>query len=203
MKKGLSVILSLVLVLAAFPLTGIDAFAESDFISGQCGDNVEYYYDSSTNTLTIGGTGKMYDYTFGSSGYGSRPSPFYDYNYNLRFKHCNVVIEEGVTSVGKNAFREVSLCNVTLPDSVTVIEEGAFCISRLNSISFGAGLMRVKQKAFVADSAMTVSYPGTQAQWDAVSIEFVGNWQLLQKNRSIKLIQVTRLTPASTTLLTA
>ena len=47
-----------VLLLLTLPL----AFASS--AGGSCGDNVTWRYDSNTKTVTISGTGAMYDYKY-------------------------------------------------------------------------------------------------------------------------------------------
>lgn len=35
--------------------------ADTTVLEGRCGDNTKYTYDSGTNTLTISGTGEMWD----------------------------------------------------------------------------------------------------------------------------------------------
>ena len=91
-------------------------------------------------TLTISGTGAMKDYNSTDN-----PSPAYK---NLNVK--KVVIEDGVTSIGKYAFYYCkSLTNITIPDSVTSIGNSVFsdcnslqtislsCKSSLKKSNFG------------------------------------------------------------------
>ena len=86
--------------------------------SGSCGDNVRYVFDSSTGTLTISGSGDMYSYSYSDN------VPWYFYRSDVK----NIVIEEGVTSIGPYAFyRCSSIASVTIPDSVTSIGYYAFC----------------------------------------------------------------------------
>ncbi|WP_400232591.1 leucine-rich repeat domain-containing protein, partial [Methanomethylophilus alvi] len=88
--------------------------------SGSCGDKVTYMFDSSTGTLTIRGSGDIYSY----SSDGNAPwYPWSPYRWDVK----NVVIEDGVTSIGQSAFYGcTSLTSVTIPDSVTSIGQYAF-----------------------------------------------------------------------------
>ena len=56
--------------------------------NGKCGDNLTWRYDKTTQTLTISGTGEMYNYN---------KTPW-DYEYSSSI--IKVVIEFGVTSIG-------------------------------------------------------------------------------------------------------
>ena len=66
--------------------------------SGMCGDNVTWNYDGATHTLTIGGSGDMYDYS------SDLPPWEYDDDMGNRNNVETVRFEMGVTSVGQNAF---------------------------------------------------------------------------------------------------
>ena len=124
MKKLISLFLSFVML---FSLTvGLDFSAYADTLTtGKCGENVTYSFDSSTGTLTISGTGDMYDYyTY------DRTSAFYS-NKDIKI----VIIKDGITSIGANAFYKCSsLINVTIPNGVTSIGANAFneCSSLIN-----------------------------------------------------------------------
>ncbi|MCR5617847.1 MAG: leucine-rich repeat protein [Clostridiales bacterium] len=89
---------------------------EATFIpGGTCGDDLTWMLDD-TGTLTIKGTGEMTD--FDSAG------PWFDI---FRKSITNVIIEDGVTSIGHNAFWLCSkIEKVTIPDSVEIIDECAF-----------------------------------------------------------------------------
>jgi hypothetical protein len=68
--------------------------------------------------LTISGTGAMSDYDV-----LSRPATWYHYRENI----TSVIIENGVTSIGKEAFYNCSgLTSVTIPASVTSIGAEGF-----------------------------------------------------------------------------
>ncbi len=92
---------------------------ENIISSGQCGENVFWILDSK-GTLTISGTGDMYDYN--SSPGHSNKTPFY---YNTDIK--NVIINDGVTSIGSDAFYWcINLEDIQIASSVTEIRYGAF-----------------------------------------------------------------------------
>ncbi len=63
------------------------------FITGTCGDFLTWSYDEESKTLSITGTGEMYDYTDSDSPWET-----------LESEIENVYISRGVTSIGDNAF---------------------------------------------------------------------------------------------------
>lgn len=83
--------------------------------SGICGANLTWVLDED-GTLTISGEGKMYDYE-------SLTQPWYTYRSEI----LKVVIEDGVTSIGNDAFSWFGeLIDIVLPKSVTAIGWCAF-----------------------------------------------------------------------------
>ena len=59
MKKLISFVISLILLIITIPISHIEGYAAT---SGKCGENVVWEYDDSTKTLTISGIGDMTDY---------------------------------------------------------------------------------------------------------------------------------------------
>ncbi len=96
--------------------------------SGTCGDNLTWTLDDE-GTLTISGTGSMTDYT--SSG----DAPWYKYRSLIN----TVLIETGVTNIGKSAFVNCSgLREITIPASVVSVGEYAFYgCSSLSTVNYG------------------------------------------------------------------
>lgn len=126
--------LTISIVLFIFAFFVPSAFAEN---SGTCGDNLTWTL-AEDGTLTISGTGEMYDYEIVDN-----LSP-----WGTEVK--SVVIEPGVTSIGWAAFCNCSLLeNVSIPSTVTHINTAAFlrCIS-LADIVIPEGVTSIGTNAF-------------------------------------------------------
>ena len=108
--------------------------------SGTCGSNLTWTYESATNTLTISGNGGMSYYT------SSTNVPWSSFRSSIR----TVVIQNGVTSIGDNAFNGCSgLTSVTIPNSVTSIGESAFnWCSGLTSVTIPNSVTSIGYYAF-------------------------------------------------------
>ena len=104
--------------------------------NGTCGENLTWTLDN-TGALTISGTGKMANY-----GYATAPW----YNNCSKFK--SVVIENGVTSIGRCAFYYCTeLTRITIPVSVTSIGYEAF---------------------YACDNFTDVYYSGNATNWNSL-----------------------------------
>ena len=112
--------------------------------SGTCGANVTWTLDKE-GTLTISGTGEMYDYDF-------QDSPFFK-NDNIN----KVVIEDGVTSIGSGVFLQCDyLSSITIPESVTSIGSRAFnWCSQLTGITIPESVTSIGSRAFNGCSQLT------------------------------------------------
>lgn len=204
LKQVVSVILIIVMISAMIPVTIIPVAAAT---SGSCGTGVNWSLDTTAGTLTISGAGAMKDYSMFSN------APW----YSSRSKIKSVVIENGVTSIGKYTFYYLSnALSVTIPDSVTsigecafyfcsslaevyindnitvigrnafrgcsglaeitvgksvkTIGEMAFCeCSGLINITLPKGLEKIDSMAFFnCSAAKTMTYCGTEAEWENV-----------------------------------
>ncbi len=122
--------------------------AESDTAaptSGTCGDNLKWELDN--GTLTIDGTGEMYDYHSPDS------APWHNDINNIK----KVVIKQGVTSIGGDAFYGCSsLTSITIPSSVTSIGWWTFghC-GNLTSVTIPSGVTRIQNHAFCECRSLT------------------------------------------------
>lgn len=116
-KKIISIILSVILVITVFPASGIVASAET--ASGTCGENLTWSFNESTGELIISGEGAMTDFVSGKT------AGWVEQKYKGKIE--KIIINEGVTTIGKNAFAGHSkLSYVKMPDSLTKINDYAF-----------------------------------------------------------------------------
>ena len=119
--------------------------------SGECGDNVTWTLDDE-GTLKISGEGGMENYFL------------YDYSpwYNDGEAIKNIVIDDGVTSIGDFVFYDcVRLASIGIPDSVTSIGDFAFydCES-LTSIEIPDSVTSIGDNAFSGcDSLTSIEIP--------------------------------------------
>ncbi len=168
MKKLLSIVLTLSLLLAAIPLSDIPVFAATSGTTGNC------TWSLNGTTLTISGNGKTADYSYGiQDGYIVSTAPWGNGIRkviisdgvtgigNCAFTGCayltNLTIPDSITSIGKYAFAYcVSLTSVTISDSVTSIGEFAFetCVS-LTSANIPDGLTSIAKGVFANCSSLT------------------------------------------------
>ena len=118
--------------------------------SGTCGSNLTWTLDG--DTLTISGTGAMNDYyEYDDGDYYFDQSPWDGYS-SLR----HVIIESGVTGIGKGAFARCKLTDISIPASVTSIGVGAFYgCSSLTGVTIPAGITMIGTDTFEGCSALT------------------------------------------------
>ena len=178
-KRVLSLTLCLCMVLTLLPGT---AFAADEIASGTCGANLTWTLDSG-GTLRITGTGKMSNYSAEHYHKNDIPSEYGDdeiwvdgiwyyhitspwFSHHKDIKH--LVIEDGVTSIGKYAFCACeSIQDVTMPTSLVNIGNLAFwSCSSISRIKIPDGVTHIGSQAFlqcknliradVADSVTTI-----------------------------------------------
>lgn len=117
-KRVLSLVLSILLVVSLLP--GIPAVAGSSaeiLAQGTCGTNAFWTVDS-VGTLTISGTGKTNAYSLNFE------QPSWD---EYRPQIINIVIEDGITSIGEWLFCNCSeAVSITIPPSVRLTEYWCF-----------------------------------------------------------------------------
>ena len=103
------------LILIVCIMTAVCGFAQAT--SGECGENLSWDFDSSTGTLTIGGTGNMTNYKT------SGDIPWNDFKYKI----TNLIIGAGITSISNYAFFDCyKIPSVIIPSGVTTIGNDAF-----------------------------------------------------------------------------
>lgn len=159
--------------------------------SGSCGDNLVWYLQD--DTLTISGMGKMYDYSLRNDEEDATAASWEPFNDIIK----TVVIEDGVESIGKAAFYSYdNIDNVIIANSVTLIGQSAFgwCNS-LKTIVIPEGVRVIDKWAFEECKALaevtipisiesielaafkncyaikSVSYSGSDEDWKAIDIK--------------------------------
>lgn len=105
--------------------------APSQKIEGRCGDNAIYSYDKATRTLTISGTGAMWNGT----------------KYSHLGTVDKIVIGNGITVIGEDAFSKFEFVgSAEISDTVTTIKRNAF--HYLKSITIPKTVRTVETDAF-------------------------------------------------------
>ena len=128
-------------------------------VGGDCGDNLTWSLDSD-GTLTISGTGAMKDYDF----YVGERSPWDSKKGQIQ----NVVIGDGVTTIGKDAFnyssanselKTVDLSNATSLEKIGI--RAFFKCSQLENIdlSKAVNLKEIGDNAFNSSGVENVTFP--------------------------------------------
>ena len=143
-KRFLSMLLAVLMVLTLLPTA---AFADSE-LSGKCGENVTWKLGG--DTLTISGTGPMFDYN-------SYNGPWDSTRMDIK----SIVVGEGVTTIGNSAFEGCSkVTSVSLPKTLTRIGGYAFdhC-SSLKELSIPDGVTSIGGYAFSCCTFESIKLP--------------------------------------------
>ena len=185
-KKWMRYTFCLVILLAVFALAGAGAEEISDRIPGtplrstleyvkshRVGDDIVANWDESTKTLTLTGTGPMYNY--GTHIEFSNYAGCYYYAMGVTDIPNRVILSNGITSIGKEAFRYSlrpgeELTNIVhmigeidIPSSVTHIGDDAFFnMAALDSVILHEGLQYIGESAFECVSGLKqITLPST------------------------------------------
>lgn len=111
----------------------LQATIASPETSGVCGADLTWYYQN--GVLAITGTGEMTDYS------SVKETPWYD----LKDKVGWVIIDEGATTVGENAFTDYNeLSKIVLPSTLASLGSRAFSgCENLTKITFPVSLTSI------------------------------------------------------------
>ena len=108
--------------------------------SGKCGDHMTWSFDTTTDTLTISGTGDMYTITAESDGtYSNTPGW-----WMLPVKH--IVVAEGVETLSKYAFGQADMGyhklveSIQLPSTLKAIPDAFVFSENLKTLSVPEGI---------------------------------------------------------------
>ena len=145
LSSGLGATRRAAMLLLVMMLTTAMAWAQNE--SEQCGDNLTW--ELNDNTLTISGSGAMYDYDLEVN-----PTPWSSYADQIN----EVVIGNGVTSIGALAFSDCnSLGSVTFAEGSQLKSIGALAFSStgLTSIEIPASVTSIGECAFIGCQCLT------------------------------------------------
>ncbi len=140
---------------------------------------------------------------------GSNPLFYAQHLYLNGEEVRDLVIPEGVTSIGQSAFSGCSgLTSITIPASVTSIDEYAFVnCSGLTSITIPEGVTSIGRDAFYYCEALKdVYYEGTQEEWDAIvfsnetsnPLYYGATLHLVENGSTITELETPKVTPHRT-----
>lgn len=154
MRAWLKNLLCLCLVLFALSILLPSISAKAN--GGAMGENVDWSFQKESGILTIYGTGNMADY--------SRTVDYYPPWEEMDGYINEIVISEGITSVGAEAFFGCpNLLRVTLPSTLQVIRDSAFMdCPRLKGLSIPYGVTAIGFSAFSGcESIRSMTIPDT------------------------------------------
>ena len=111
--------------------------SNGSMLSGVCGPNLKWKFKPNTGVLDITGTGAMTDFTGGA--------PWSKYSSSI----IEINLPDGITNIGKEAFRCTGITSIAIPNSVTSIGSIAFesCMG-LTTITLPNGLKEIEVEAF-------------------------------------------------------
>ena len=171
-KKVSSVLLSVVLLLSC--VSSLFAFT-AQAASGSCGPGLSWDYNEKKATLTISGSGNMYDYKTVDD-----LSPWREGGWWHLIR--SIVIKEGVTRIGDCSFTSfTNLQSASIPSSVTEIGSLAFsgCYA-LKNIQFAenAALQRIGSSAFTSCGFVEIALPENTSVIESLAFDGVKLRQL-------------------------
>lgn len=110
--------------------------------NGKAGDDIIWEFNNNSGTLTLSGTGPMYDFQLN----GDNTAPWRVYGTQI----STVVVSEGINSIGESAFARCEcIYKVILPDSLEWIKDSAFYeCSHLDSIIIPENVTEIGANSF-------------------------------------------------------
>lgn len=127
--------------------------------SGKCGENLTWEFDEETNTLTIRGSGDMYDFN---------DYEYMDYWWSDVCDYVeNIVFEGDITSISGGALVGLGIETIDIPASVKSIGGDAFGLNeKLRSINVADGNKNYQSRdgvLFDADATELLIYPAAKS----------------------------------------
>lgn len=124
---------------------------------------ITYTYDPKKYELKISGSGDMPSYSSGGQ-------PWKDLHIN------KVVVEEGITSIGDNAFYNIILIEeVELPNSLRKIGKQAFAKTLISEVDIPSNVEEICEAAFADCNYLKIIYFGTDTKNDS-KLKTIGDY---------------------------
>lgn len=184
MKKTLSFLLALLMLLSVLPLTAYAAEADeaATGVGGTIGD-CTWNYNTYSNTLTITGSGNMPD-DIDTMRWGNCPWESYKASVKkvvigdgvrnitpYSFYECRAITEvqigTSVEEIGECAFKSMDLTDLTLPDSVRVLGRDAFAFNKnLTHVRMSKNIEWIGSQAFYNSDIHYVVIPKKDVVFD-------------------------------------
>lgn len=143
-QRVMSMLLTVAMIIGLAPVLTGQAKAAT---SGTCGKNLTWELDEE-GTLAISGTGKMDDYEYNKHPWDTREVK-------------SVFIETGITDIGKYAFSSCgNMKNVILPDGLKSIGYGAFESSGIEKVVIPKSVENISDDAFRNSALKEITIPG-------------------------------------------
>lgn len=155
-------------------LFAIFGVARADY-EGTCGANLTWVLNTTTNTLTINGTGAMTNFDSGA--------PWYPYKDLI----VKVIINTGATTIGKSAFEFCeNLTSGSLCNTISNIGENSFYnCNKLATVNIPNSVNTIGSWAFTNCYSLTqvtigenVSQIGVGVFWDCTALQTI-NWNAI------------------------
>lgn len=147
---------------------------------GHCGDDL--IWTLSGDTLTITGTGKMYDYNL-----TDKKTPWYDNWYSIK----KITVNSGATYIGNYAFSECSKAtSITIPESVKDIGKNSMLrCSSLTGIKLPSGLKTLGTGSFDSCSSLkSVTLPDSLTKVESYLFDTCGALESVKLPANLKII---------------
>ncbi len=179
-KKAIALLASCILSSSSvsFLCAGSAYSVSADAMSGKCGQNAHWSFDTETGLLLIAGSGAMTDYDHPSAYNCKLLSPW----YALRDEITAVRIQDGISSIGSYSFLDcTALRSAELPDSLYKIDESSFYgCSALETVNIPVNTYTINGRAFADCSSLkeisfpsSLNYIGPAAFFDCSSLKNV------------------------------
>ncbi len=157
-KRIFSFVLAVLMIASLLPAA---ALAADVVASGTCGaegdgSNLTWTLDSD-GALTISGTGAMKDFTSDESFMIFPETPWNQHTNDIH----EIVVSDGVTTIGNCAFLACSAESILLPDSVERIGDKAFGFTSISEIVIPEGVKSIGEYVFSNCNLLNVTLPNS------------------------------------------